>query len=108
MKEYFLVSIANHLLPNAKSEAFIKAVSKFQDFLFTEDGVSEFIQYLDGKCTKLNNYYPHIKPYGLSYHNGVDESFWVSVQAGAYNECTFMFKKVAGQWQLPKEEEGQR
>lgn len=105
MKEYILTNIANHLPANRKTDVFIQEVKIYQDFLFNENDISEFIEFLDAKCSRLNSAYNRTKKFTLVYHNGVDGSFWISVRTDVYDECSFMFTMIAGKWHLPKKED---
>ncbi len=108
MKEYILSSIFNSPLSNRKREAFLQEVKIYRDYLFDEDDISEFIEFLDAKCTRLNSLYTRTKKFTLTYHNGTDESFWISVKTDTYDECAafmFVFTRIAGRWNLANKED---
>lgn len=110
MKEYILTSINNRLLKNKRTDSLHDLLKGFEQFYFTDEGLEEFLNWLDISVSNLNREYSRMKP--LSYrrlqYGGDLGGIWVSImpeKAYTENQLTLAFTVIKGHWEMPKSEE---
>ena len=105
MKEYILTSINNKLLKNKRTDSLYDLLKGFERFYFTEEGLEEFLNWLDISVSNLNREYSRMKPLSLSTHSvGCTGMLWVSIKPdGAHteNQLTLGFTSIVGHWEMP-------
>lgn len=105
MKEYILTSINNRLLKNKRTESLYDLLKGFKRFYFTDEGLEEFLNWLDISVSNLNREYLRMKPLSLSTHFvGCTGMLWVTIMPdGAHteNQLTLAFTSIVGHWEMP-------
>lgn len=105
MKEYILTSINNRLLKNKRTDSLYDLLKGFERFYFTDDGLEEFLNWLDISVSNLNKEYSRMKPLSLSTHSvGCTGMLWVTIMPdGAHteNQLTLAFTNIVGHWEMP-------
>lgn len=105
MKEYILTSINNRLLKNKRTDSLHDLLKDFERFYFTDEGLEEFLNWLDISVSNLNREYSRMKPLSLSTHSvGCTGMLWVSIMPdGAHteNQLTLAFTSIEGHWEMP-------
>lgn len=105
MKEYILTSINNRLLKNKRTDSLYDLLKGFERFYFTDDGLDEFLNWLDISVSNLNKEYSRMKPLSLSTHSvGCTGMLWVTIMPdGAHteNQLTLAFTNIVGHWEMP-------
>lgn len=105
MKEYILTSINNRLLKNKRTESLYDLLKGFERFYFTDEGLEEFLNWLNISVSNLNREYSRMKPLSLSTHSvGCTGMLWVTIMPdGAHteNQLTLAFTNIVGHWEMP-------
>lgn len=105
MKEYILTSINNKLLKNKRTDSLHDLLKGFERFYFTDEGLEEFLNWLDISVSNLNREYSRMKPLSLSTHSvGCTGMLWVTIMTdGAHteNQLTLAFTSIVGHWEMP-------